>query len=329
MKNAVFVMALCIAVLVSGMLLAEETKYDLALKYYKAGRYEQAVKLLEEHMKEKPEPAAYYLMGYALHNLNRHEEARGYFESAYLIAPELTPGDFVNAVMAAGQLPPEAPKKPKVAPPAEKPAPAPAVKKAPAPTVPPVAAKPAPAPQPPAPQVEAPRTMPGMPPELPTAAFFGAMAAAGMLFLVIGLAFYIYFALCHFLIGKKLDVPASWLAWVPIVNIFWPLLGAAGKRWWWGLLMLVPLVNIVVIVYLWMCITENTGRNRWLGLLMLAPVVTFVFIGLLAFAGMKVGPPAVPPSEFPESSEPPEFPGSSGPEEFTPPEPPEEFKDTL
>jgi hypothetical protein len=60
--------------------------------------------------------------------------------------------------------------------------------------------------------------------------------------------------------------------------------------------LLVPLVNIFVSIYLWMCITENLGRNKWLALLMLLPIINFIFLGILAFSktgtSLENAPPA-------------------------------------
>ena len=33
-----------------------------------------------------------------------------------------------------------------------------------------------------------------------------------------------------------------------------------------------------------MCIVENLGRNKWLGLLILVPIVNLVYMGVLAFS---------------------------------------------
>ncbi len=121
--------------------------------------------------------------------------------------------------------------------------------------------------------------MPGFPPGVP----MGLLSGFGMIFIILEIALYIYFCLCMFLIAKKIDVPAPWIAWIPIIQI-WTIVSSAGKPWWWTLLLLVPIVNIIVAIYLWVCITENLGRNKWLGLLMLAPIVNFVFIGILAFS---------------------------------------------
>ena len=111
----------------------------------------------------------------------------------------------------------------------------------------------------------------------------GIMAAFGMFFFIIAIAFYVFFSLCLFLIAKKLNVPAPWTAWIPIVNI-WTLVTCAGKPVWWLILCFIPVVNFFVFIYLYMCITENLGRNKLLGLLMLVPLVNMVFLGWLAFS---------------------------------------------
>lgn len=112
------------------------------------------------------------------------------------------------------------------------------------------------------------------------------MAGLGMVFLTVLAVLYIYGSLCLYLIAKKLDVQAAWTAWVPIVQV-WAFLGSAGKSLVWVLLLLVPLVNAIVGAYLWMCITENLGKNKWLGLLMLVPIANLVFLGILAFSARE------------------------------------------
>lgn len=44
------------------------------------------------------------------------------------------------------------------------------------------------------------------------------------------------------------------------------------------------LLNLAAIIYLWICITENVGKNKWLGLLMLVPIVNLIFLAILAFS---------------------------------------------
>lgn len=109
------------------------------------------------------------------------------------------------------------------------------------------------------------------------------IAAFFSIFLFALVLAYLYFSLCLFFIARKLNVPAAWVAWIPIVQL-WTLLAAAGKPGWWALLFLIPVVNLIIHIYLWMCIVENLGREKWLGLLMLVPIVNFVYLGMLAFS---------------------------------------------
>lgn len=62
--------------------------YENALSLYKKGHYNSAVALLSEYVKSNPYPAAYYLIGYALYKLRRHEAAVKYFNQVYLIDPD-------------------------------------------------------------------------------------------------------------------------------------------------------------------------------------------------------------------------------------------------
>lgn len=112
----------------------------------------------------------------------------------------------------------------------------------------------------------------------------GLMAGFGMIFLVLGIAFYVFFCLCLFIIAKKFDVPSPWIAFVPIVQI-WTFVSCAAKPWWWILLLLIPFVNIILIIYLYMCIAENIGKSKWLGLIVLIPYLgALILLGLLAFS---------------------------------------------
>lgn len=141
---------------------------------------------------------------------------------------------------------------------------------------------------------------PGVAPGL----LIGLMAGFGIIMLIIVLAVYIFCSLCLFLIAKKLNVSAPWTAWVPLVNL-WTVVTAAGKPWWWILLMFIPIAGPFIGIYLWMCITENLGRNKWLGLLLLVPIAGFVWMGILAFSKSEsTGGPAVS-NPAPEDTPPP------------------------
>jgi hypothetical protein len=63
------------------------------------------------------------------------------------------------------------------------------------------------------------------------------------------------------------------------------------------LLTLIPVLGLifyilfnVCFVYFWMLIAHNLGKNRWLGLLMIVPVANIIFPGFLAFSKTSAPP---------------------------------------
>jgi hypothetical protein len=115
---------------------------------------------------------------------------------------------------------------------------------------------------------------------------FTAAAALGgfmLVLLIIGLAFYVYMALALQTIAKKTNTENAWLAWVPIINIIL-MLNIAQKPLWWIILCLIPIVNIIVIVIVWMAIAEARGKPSWWGILFIVPVVQVIVPGYLAWA---------------------------------------------
>lgn len=281
--------------------LKDDKEFKAGLKYYNSRNFKAAVKQFREYVNTRPDPTAYYLIGYALYKLGNFSEADEYFREAYLIDPEFS---LEKAGLIKGTLKVLAtnktvePKQSLAAPETKPPQPAAVVKETP-PSKPGAGAPaeqklkapgPTPAPQTKA-QAAAPAS-PAVPPmprpemKIPDAAFpalVGIAAAFGMVFFAIAIGFYAYVSLCHYFIAKRLNVPAPWTAWIPIVNI-WTLVASAGKPAWWLILCLIPVVNVFVFIHLYMCITENLGKNKWLGLLMFAPMLNLIFLGWLAFS---------------------------------------------
>ncbi len=111
------------------------------------------------------------------------------------------------------------------------------------------------------------------------------VAVGAMLFieLIIFLAIYLYTSYCLMVIGKKTGHGDAWMAWVPIVNLYYMTV-IAEKPGWWTLLMLIPCVNIVIGVILWMAIAEKRGKPNWWGILIIIPCVNLVVPGYLAFS---------------------------------------------
>jgi Family of unknown function (DUF5684) len=110
------------------------------------------------------------------------------------------------------------------------------------------------------------------------------MAGAFLLFaLVIGLAFYAYFALALQTIATKTQTENAWLAWIPLANLFLMLM-VAKKPLWWFILFLIPLVNLVMLIIVWMAVAEARGKPNWWGVLMIVPLANLVVPGYLAWA---------------------------------------------
>jgi len=95
--------------------------------------------------------------------------------------------------------------------------------------------------------------------------------------------FYIYFAISLMKIAEKTDTENGWFAWIPILNVIL-MLQIAEKPLWWFILILIPLVNIVIIVLVWMAIAERRGKPSWWGIMMLVPIMNIITPGYLAFS---------------------------------------------
>ncbi len=104
-----------------------------------------------------------------------------------------------------------------------------------------------------------------------------------MVMLVFCAAMYIYVALALQTIATKTATPNGWLAWIPIVNIFL-MLQVAKKPMWWFILFLIPLVNIIFMIMVWMAVAEARGKPNWWGILMIVPMANLVVPGYLAWS---------------------------------------------
>ncbi len=115
------------------------------------------------------------------------------------------------------------------------------------------------------------------------------MAAAGlgigliMVFLIIGAAAYVYMSLALQTIADKTKTENSWLAWIPIANLVL-MLNIAKKPMWWLILFLVPIVNIVIAIMVWMAVAEARGKPSWWGILAIVPVANLIVPGVLAWS---------------------------------------------
>jgi hypothetical protein len=100
------------------------------------------------------------------------------------------------------------------------------------------------------------------------------------------LAVYCLWAFAQFKIARKTGYDSiAWMAFVPVLNLVqWPIL--AGKQWYWFLLYLVPVVNLVFYVWNSIDVAKNCRQSPVWGVLMLFPFLNLVAIGYLGFTSM-------------------------------------------
>lgn len=81
----------------------------------------------------------------------------------------------------------------------------------------------------------------------------------------------------------------GWASIVPIYNAV-VLLRIAVKPWWWVFLMLIPLVNIIFVLLVYVAICDNFGKGAGfaVGLLFLP----FIFFPILAWSDAQYRPPS-------------------------------------
>ena len=94
---------------------------------------------------------------------------------------------------------------------------------------------------------------------------------------IISLAIYLFTAYCLQLIAKKTNTPNEWFAWIPFLS-YYLMLKIAGKPGWWFLLLLVPIVNIISMIFVLLGIAKARKKPEWWGLLILIPVVGYALI---------------------------------------------------
>lgn len=119
-------------------------------------------------------------------------------------------------------------------------------------------------------------------------AFLGAIL---IFILVVSIIYYVVFAVALMKIAQRTNTENPWLAWIPIANLFL-MVFVAKKEWWWALIILVsfiipiigPLIGMGLFIYIWWLICERLGKPGPLSLLMLVPIANIVLPLYLAFS---------------------------------------------
>jgi tetratricopeptide (TPR) repeat protein len=90
MKMLIKLFVLLSLLFVSAEAGAAGESYEKALRLFKGGDYKNAVDCLEKYITQRPDPAAYYMLGYACYELREFHKAREYFNAAFMIDPDFT-----------------------------------------------------------------------------------------------------------------------------------------------------------------------------------------------------------------------------------------------
>ena len=96
---------------------------------------------------------------------------------------------------------------------------------------------------------------------------------------IVALVLTILFVVAWWKIFTKAGEP-GWAAIIPIYNVI-VLLKIAGKPVWWIILMLIPLVNFVISIFVAAGLAKNFGKGT--GFVVGLVLLPFIFYPILAF----------------------------------------------
>ena len=101
---------------------------------------------------------------------------------------------------------------------------------------------------------------------------------------LIPLVLFVFYAYCQYLLSKKLNVENSWMAFIPLLNIY-NLFQIAQVSLWWIVWLFIPLVNIVVGIVLAIKINHgiSTRTGHGVGWTIWLIFLNFIMFPITAF----------------------------------------------
>ena len=117
------------------------------------------------------------------------------------------------------------------------------------------------------------------------AGLFALIAAFLLIFIIIGLALYIYTSLAWMTIAKKTKTHPTWFAWIPIASMYQR--SQIAKMHWWPLLPIIagilpiigPFASLALFVFMitwtWKSF-ERVGKPGWWSLFILIPIFGWI-----------------------------------------------------
>lgn len=119
---------------------------------------------------------------------------------------------------------------------------------------------------------------------------YGALGAGiGILGWLLYMAVIVFYIFCMWKVFVKAGKP-GWAAIVPIYNTL-VMLEIVGRPWWYLLLLLVPVVNIVIGIMVVFDLAKVFGKGTGFGFGLL--FLSFIFIPILAFGDAQYQAPVV------------------------------------
>lgn len=105
----------------------------------------------------------------------------------------------------------------------------------------------------------------------------------GLIAFVFAVGIYVFVCYCAKVICEKAGHQPGVLIWIPIANLI-PLLTVAKLPIWFIILLLIPLVNVVVGIIMWVKICQARGKPGWLVIMLFIPLINIAFLPYLAFS---------------------------------------------
>ena len=107
-----------------------------------------------------------------------------------------------------------------------------------------------------------------------------------LIFVPLMIIMWVVWGLIYWKIAQKLGHEYPWWAWVPILNLI-QFFQLGEQSPWWILLLFVPVIGwiaaLVFVAMIYMKIAEKMGQESWVGLLIFLPLVNIILPAVWAF----------------------------------------------
>ncbi|MDP2157848.1 MAG: tetratricopeptide repeat protein [Nitrospirota bacterium] len=90
MKKRIIIFCSILLLTMASAAYAYDETYEKAMKHFNSREYSRAIPYLENYVVQKPDPAVYYMLGYAYYQLKKYDRSKDYFDQAYLIDPDFS-----------------------------------------------------------------------------------------------------------------------------------------------------------------------------------------------------------------------------------------------